>query len=96
MIRRKKVFIPYIILTILLPLCYIYTRQLFTTIEPEVYVTASTLTVNMLLTFMAYGASCPIIAKRLHLKPIWGYLMLVPVLFSLILLFSLFGATPRW
>jgi len=84
------------LLTALLPLSYIYTRNLFTTIEPEVYVTASTLTVNMILTFMVYGASCPIIAKRLNWKPIWGYVLLIPAFLGLIFLFSMFGAQTRW
>ena len=82
--------------TILLGISYQPVKLLFITQEPTIWITKSNLTVNMILLFMAWGASCPIIAKKLN-KPVWvGYAIMGPVLIALVFFMRLFGMETRW
>ena len=95
-IKYHKYLVVYITTAVVGVLSYLPVKTLFITQEASPLVTESTLTVNMLLLFMAWGASCPIISKKLGKPRYWGYIMLTPVLLILVFFMSLFGAQPRW
>ena len=95
----KRSYVYYGLLTVLLPICYVQVREYFITMTPRDVVVGVTgipmVTANMVLLFAAYGASCPIIAKRLR-WPRWvGFTLLIPAAIALIYYFTLFGMKTR-
>ena len=86
----------WVVYVALIGLSYYPVKALFIAQEPVVWVTKASLTMNVILLFMAWGASCPIIAKKLN-KPVWfGYAIMTPVFLALIFFLSLFGLETRW